>query len=113
MIRKARRQKSRPARRSTSQRPSPPASPTLASATPASASWSFLKQRSNESRMKLFAFAALLLVDTPSLAQKVEVTNNQSFDIAMPWKLLDGKTVMVNVAASGKQTIDAGAVEKV
>ena len=60
--------------------------------------------------MKSFAVAALLLVVSPSLAEKVEVTNNQPFDIAMPWKLLDGKMVMVNVAASGKQTIDAAVV---
>jgi hypothetical protein len=38
---------------------------------------------------------------------KVEVTNNQPFPIAMPLKLLDGgRTVMLNVEANGKQTID-------
>jgi hypothetical protein len=55
------------------------------------------------------AFTSLLLLATSiALGQsKVEVTNNQAFPIAMPLKLLDGgATVMLNVEANGKQTID-------
>ncbi|MEA2709769.1 MAG: hypothetical protein QOF78_2370, partial [Phycisphaerales bacterium] len=59
---------------------------------------------------------ALFIAVHPLAAQKVEVTNNQSFPIAMPVKLLsDGTTVMVNVDANAKQTIDlrAKGAEKV
>src|SRR5688500_10811524 len=55
---------------------------------------------------------ALMIGVAPVVAQtRVEVTNNQSFPIAMPLKLLgdDAPTVMVNVDANGKQTIEAGA----
>src|SRR5262245_59310371 len=63
-----------------------------------------------DSRIAALIASAFLLAFT-SVApaqQKVEVTNNQPFPIAMPVKLLgdDAPTVMVNVEANGKQTID-------
>src|SRR6187455_3321331 len=63
----------------------------------------------------LATLIAVLFVASPLLAQqKVEVTNNQPFPIVMPVKLLGedataAATVMVNVEANGKQTIDLGA----
>src|SRR5690242_20505417 len=58
------------------------------------------------------AFAStLLFAASLAFAQaRIEVTNNQPFPIAMPLKLLDGgRTVMLNVEAGGKQTIDLSA----
>jgi hypothetical protein len=63
-------------------------------------------------RTLIAAVISSLLVVAPLAAQtKVEVTNNQSFPIAMPLKLLgdDAPTVMVKVDGNGKQTIDASA----
>ena len=61
-------------------------------------------------RPLLTALIVSLLVPAAPLAaqNKVEVTNNQPFPIAMPLKLLgeNAPTVMVNVDANGKQTID-------
>src|SRR3954469_10157368 len=62
-------------------------------------------------RIPALVIAVLTLVAAVSVCpaqQKVEVTNNQPFPIAMPIKLLgdDAPTVIVNVEANGKQTID-------
>src|SRR5687768_566944 len=60
--------------------------------------------------IRFVAVAGLFLSAATASAQKIEITNNQPFDIRMPWKLRDGKTVLVNVAAFGKQPIDASSV---
>src|SRR4051812_41725354 len=39
-------------------------------------------------------------------AEQVEIVNNQPFPIRMPWRLHDGTNVMIDVAASGKQSTD-------
>jgi hypothetical protein len=53
-------------------------------------------------------FALFITASTCPGQRKVEVINNHPFPIAMPVKLLgdDGATVMINVDANGKQTID-------
>src|SRR5687767_3282397 len=60
----------------------------------------------------LAALVAVLVFVSPLAAQKkVEVTNNQPFPIAMPLTLLGegAPTVMVDVEANRKQTIEVGA----
>src|SRR5438034_1304801 len=48
----------------------------------------------------------LALFAAAAHAQTLEVVNNQPFPIAMPWKLHDGMVVVIDVAASGTQTMD-------
>ncbi|MEA2734933.1 MAG: hypothetical protein QOE14_1384, partial [Humisphaera sp.] len=58
-------------------------------------------------RLLTVAFLALIIAGSPLAAQKVEITNNQSFPITMPLKLLGtDKVVMVKVDANGKQRVD-------
>src|SRR5438045_7145234 len=58
-------------------------------------------------RMQRFCVRAVMVCSLAVAdAQTVEVVNHQPFPIAMPWRLHDGNTVMVDVAASGRQTID-------
>jgi len=54
-----------------------------------------------------------VLCGSPSAApaQQVQVINNQPFPIRMPWKMLDGAHVMIDVAAAGKQSIDVASIE--
>lgn len=52
------------------------------------------------------AVVVALIFASSAIAQKVEVVNNQPFPIRMPWQLLDGTRVFVDVAGNGKQTVD-------
>ena len=61
----------------------------------------------------LLVAALLCNVALAAAAQrKVEVTNNHSFPIEMPWRLGDGTDVMVKVAAYGRQTIEPGSPQQ-
>jgi hypothetical protein len=61
--------------------------------------------------------AAVASIAPPSLAQKVEVINNHAFPVRMPWTLHDpagkGATVLIDVPANGRQSVDGSAAPKV
>ena len=50
---------------------------------------------------------SLLVLCASTTAQQVEIVNNQPFPIRMPWRLLEGPRFIIDVAANGKQSIDA------
>ncbi len=53
----------------------------------------------------LIVMASLLIVCASATAQQVEIVNNQPFAIRMPWRMLDGTNVLIDVPASGKQSV--------
>jgi hypothetical protein len=53
-----------------------------------------------------FPLIVIAILSPMALAGQLQVINNQPFPVRMPWTLRDGTTVLLDVPANGKQTID-------